>query len=74
MIAMDQLREDQAQPAMLNRLTRLHTGEQVELPGHRDPHPIWLRLQERDPGGHSWEATQDNEHGWSVTICRRDHP
>lgn len=73
-IAMDRLREEQAESAILNRLTRLRVGEQIELRGHRDPHPIWLRLQDRDPGGHSWEATQDAEGEWSVIASRRDQP
>ncbi len=70
-IEMDQLRPDQAEPAVLNRLTRLRTGEQVQLRGHRDPHQVWVRLQERDPGGYSWEATQDAADSWSVTVLRR---
>ena len=71
-IEMDRLRPDQAEAAVLTRLTRLRAGEQVELRGHRDPHELWLRLQQRHPGGYSWEATQDTGDVWSVTVCRRD--
>jgi uncharacterized protein (DUF2249 family) len=71
-IEMDRLREDQSEAAVLNRLTRLVAGEQVELRSHRDPHPIWLRLQQRAPGGYGWEAVQDPAAGWSVTVGRRD--
>jgi len=41
------------------------------LLGSRDPHSLWLRLQERDPGGYSWEVTQDNEGTWWVDVLRR---
>lgn len=70
-IEMDLLREDQAEPAVLNRLTRLRAGESVELRSQRDPHLVWVRLQARDPGGHDWQVTQDG-HSWSVIVRRRD--
>ncbi len=72
-IDMDALRDDQADGAVLNRLTWLRPGEHVMLRGSRDPHPLWLRLQQRDPGGYSWEATQDSASAsWSVRVLRRD--
>jgi len=70
-IELDELRDEQVEGAVLNRLTRLRADEQIQLHGHRDPHPIWLRLQQRDPGGYSWEATQDAGARWSVAVCRR---
>lgn len=70
-IEMDRLRKDQAVPAVLNRLTRLRPGEHVELRSARDPHGVWVRLQERDPGAHDWQATQDDA-GWSVLVRRRE--
>lgn len=70
-IDMDQLREDQAEPAVLNRLTRLRAGEQVELRSQRDPHGVWVRLQSREPGGHDWQVTQDGP-TWSVLVRRRN--
>jgi uncharacterized protein (DUF2249 family) len=70
-IDVDALRPDQADGAVLNRLTRLAPCERLELRGTRDPHPLWLRLQQRDPGGYSWEATQDDVSGWSVQVMRR---
>lgn len=70
-IDIDSLREDQADGAVLNRLSRLKPGEKLMLLGSRDPHPLWLRLQQRDPGGYSWEATQDNEGTWSLEVLRR---
>lgn len=70
-IEMDRLREDQAESAVLNRLTRLRPGEQVELRSGRDPHGVWIRLQQRDPGAHDWQATQDGA-SWSVTVRRRE--
>ena len=70
-IEMDLLREDQAESAVLNRLTRLRPGEQIELRSSHDPHGVWVRLQQRDPGAHDWQATQDGA-GWSVTVRRRE--
>jgi uncharacterized protein (DUF2249 family) len=69
-IEMDRLRADQAESAVLNRLTRLRPGEQVELRSGREPHAVWVRLQQRDPGAHDWQAKQDDA-GWSVTVRRR---
>ena len=66
------IRDDQADGAVLNRLTRLRPGEPLELRASRDPHPLGLRLQQRDPGGYSWEATQTSADGWSVQVLRRD--
>ena len=70
-INIDALRHDQADGAVLNRLTRLRPGEELVLRGRHDPHPLWLRLQQRDPGGYSWEATQDSDGTWSVRVVRR---
>lgn len=70
-IEMDQLRPDQAESAVLNRLTRLRSGERVELRSGHDPHSVWERLQQRDPGGHDWQVRQDDDAGWSVTVRRR---
>jgi uncharacterized protein (DUF2249 family) len=71
-IDVDALQPDQADGAVLNRLSRLAPGEQVELKGTRDPHPLWLRLQQRDPGGYSWEAIPSDLGGWSVQVERRE--
>ena len=71
MVHVDALRSDQADGAVLNRLTRLARRERLELRGTHDPHSLWLWLQQRDPGGHSWEATQDDLGGWSVHVMRR---
>jgi len=70
-IELDELREEQVEGAVLNRLTRLRAGEQVQLHGHRDLSDL-VRLQQRDPGGYSWEATKDAGARWSVAVCRRD--
>ena len=71
MVHVDALHSDQADGAVLNRLTRLAPGGRLELRGTHDPHPLWLWLQQRDPGGYSWEATQDDLGGWSVRVTRR---
>ncbi len=73
-IEMDQLKPHEAQPAVLNRLTRLRPDEHLELHWAADPHPVWQRLQQRDPGAFSWQATQSSAGGWSVQVSRRPTP
>lgn len=70
-IDIDALRADQAEGAVLNRLSRLHPGEHVELRGRTDPHPLWLRLQQRYPGGYAWEVMHAADGRWSVGVLRR---
>ena len=72
LIDLDQLRPDQADDAVLNRLTHLRAGEHVELHGHRDPRRLWRRLQRRAPGAYSWsECRDDDRDHWRVTVARR---
>jgi uncharacterized protein (DUF2249 family) len=69
-IDMDQLRPEQAEDAVLNRLTHLRVGEEIELHGHQDPSHLWRRLQSREPGGHTWSERQDDDM-WTVSVVRR---
>lgn len=71
LINLDQLRPDQVEDAVLNRLTHLRAGEQVELRGPEDPQPIWRRLQRRAPGGYSWSERRDARDDWIVSVARR---
>lgn len=72
LIDLDQLRPDQAEDAVLNRLTHLRAGERVELHGHRVPPCLWRRLQRRSPGDYSWAERYDDQAGWLVSVAR--HP
>ena len=61
LIDLDQLRPDQGDDAVLNRLTHLRAGEHVELHGHGDPQRLWRRLQRRAPGASSWSERRDED-------------
>jgi len=71
LINLDQLRPDQADDAVLNRLTHLRPGEHVELHGHGDLQRLWRRLQRRAPGDYSWSDRRDDSDGQMVTVTRR---
>ena len=71
LIEMDRLRPDQADDAVLYRLTHLRAGEQVELHGHDDPQRLWRRLECRAPGDYSWSERRDEPDGWLVSVARR---
>jgi uncharacterized protein (DUF2249 family) len=72
LIDLDQLRPDQAEDAVLNRLTHLRAGEHVELHGHGDPRRLWRRLQRRAPGAYSWSERRDDDRDhWRLTVARR---
>ncbi len=73
-IEMDELAPHEAQAAVLNRLTRMQPGEHLELRWAANPQPVWQRLQQRDPGGYSWLATQSSAGTWSVDVSRRPSP
>jgi uncharacterized protein (DUF2249 family) len=73
-IEMDQLKPHEAQAAVLNRLARMRPDEHLELHWSANPQPVWLRLQQRDPGGYSWQATQSSTGAWSVEVDRRPTP
>lgn len=70
-IDLDQLAPEQADDAVLNRLTQLRPGECVELVS-RSSHPQLLgRLQRRAPRDYNWSESRDDEGGWLVGIRRR---
>lgn len=71
LIDMDQLRPDQAEDAVLNRLTHLRADEHVELHGHSDPQRLWRRLRGRAPDGYSWSERREDPNGWIVSVTRR---
>ncbi|MEO6204065.1 MAG: hemerythrin domain-containing protein [Mycobacteriales bacterium] len=73
-IEMDQLKPHEAQAAVLNRLGRMQPEEHLELHWAANPQPVWQRLQQRDPGGYSWQATESSTGSWSVDVSRRPSP
>ncbi len=70
-INLDWLGADHVDDAVLNRLTHLRAGEQVELVGHSDPERLWRRLQRRSPGGYGWSQRRGDLDGWRATVERR---
>lgn len=70
-IEMDQLKPHEAQAAVLNRLARMQPDESLELHWAANPQNLWLRLQQRDPGAYSWQATESSPGAWSVEVSRR---
>ena len=73
-IEMDQLKPHEAQAAVLNRLARMRPDESLELRWAANPQPVWERVQRRDPGGYSWQATESSPGAWSVQVSRRPAP
>lgn len=73
-IEMDQLKPHEAEAAVLNRLSRMQPDEHLVLHWASDPHPLWQRLQRREPGGYSWQATESSPGDWSVQVSRRPLP
>jgi uncharacterized protein (DUF2249 family) len=70
-IDLDQLLPEQADDAVLNRLSHLRAGEEVELHGHGDTRSLWRRLQQRSPGDFSWSEREAGAHGRVVVVARR---
>jgi uncharacterized protein (DUF2249 family) len=70
-IEMDQLQPHEAQAAVLNRLARMHPEESIEQHWTSDTQDLWQRLQQRDPGGYSWQASKSSVGAWSVEVSRR---
>lgn len=71
LIDMGQLRPDQAEDAVLNRLARLRPGEGVDVRGTGDAKRLWSRLHRREPGGYIWTERTQNHDDWLVSIERR---
>jgi hypothetical protein len=57
--------------AVMSRLLRLRSGEQVELQANRDPAPVWHRLAMADPGGYGFSYLARGPEQWRVQITRR---
>ena len=57
--------------AVLGRLLRLASGEQIELIAASDPRPLWRRLAAADPDGYGFSYLEDGPPRWRVAIERR---
>lgn len=70
-IDLDALPEEEVVPAALDRLSRLRSGEQVEVHSSRDVQPLWRQLRHREPGGYGWCYLQEGPDRWRAQITRR---
>ncbi|MGH3182342.1 MAG: hemerythrin domain-containing protein [Streptosporangiaceae bacterium] len=70
-IDLDVLPSGQVADAAVDRLLRLHPGEQVELRSGRDPWPVWRRMDGLGPGRYGFAYLQDGPDRWRVQVTRR---
>jgi len=70
-IDLDALPPDEMTDAAVDRLTRLRSGEQVELRSARDPEWVWRRVDQLRPGTYGFAYLQDGPHRWRVQVTRR---
>jgi uncharacterized protein (DUF2249 family) len=70
-INLDALPPDEMTDAAVDRLLRLHPGEQVELHSARDPEWVWRRVDQLSPGTYGFAYLQDGPAQWRVQVtCR----
>lgn len=70
-IDLDTLPGEPGFDAVLDRLLRMTSGEQVELRASSDPGPIWQRLARADPGRYGCAVLQSGPRQWRIDITRR---
>ncbi|HET9973424.1 MAG TPA: hemerythrin domain-containing protein [Streptosporangiaceae bacterium] len=70
-IELDALPPAQVADAAAERLLRLGRGEDVELRSHRDPFPVWQRVDELAPGHYGFVYLEDGPDHWRVLVTRR---
>lgn len=68
---LDRLPSGQAADAAVDRLLRLHRGEQVELRSSRDPWPVWQKMNDLYPGRYGFVYLQEGPGWWRVQVTRR---
>ena len=71
---LDALPPDQVVGAAVDRLLRLHRGEQVELVSGLDLHPVWREIDVLRPGGYQFAIVQDGPPRWRMQVTRRQPP
>lgn len=69
-IDLDALPAGQAVAAAVDRLLRLHHGEQVELQSGADISPVWRELDQISPGGYQFTVLEDGPERWRMTVTR----
>jgi uncharacterized protein (DUF2249 family) len=57
--------------AVVDRLLRLRSGEEVELHSSRDPYAVWQRMDRLRPGDYGFVYVQDGPDKWLVQVSRR---
>lgn len=70
LIDMDTLPGPRGVDAVMSRIMRLRSGEQLDLVASNDPLPIWRRLASVDPGGYGFCYRQHGPPQWRVQVTR----
>ena len=70
-VDLDALPSGQAVAAAVDRLLRMHHGEQVELRSGTDLNPVWLEINELVPGGYRFAILRDGPPQWRMRVTRR---
>jgi uncharacterized protein (DUF2249 family) len=70
-VDLDALPLGQAVAAVVDRLLRMHRGEQVELQSGADLDPVWREVSELSPGGYRFVSLEDGPARWRMQVIRR---
>ncbi len=70
-VDLDALPPDQAAAAAVDRLLRMHRGEQVELQWSTDLNPVWREMNKLSPDGYRFTVLQDGPARWRMQVIRR---
>jgi uncharacterized protein (DUF2249 family) len=70
-VDLDALPPDQAIAAAVDRLLRMHHGEQIELQSGAGLDPVWREISELSPGGYQFTVLQDGPARWRMQVTRR---
>jgi uncharacterized protein (DUF2249 family) len=70
-VDLDALPLGQAVAAVVDRLLRMHRGEQVELQSGADLDPVWREVSELSPGGYRFVSLEDGPARWRMQVTRR---
>lgn len=67
---LDALPPGQVVAAAVDRLLRMHPGEQVELQWSRDLNPVWREISGLGPGSYRFTVVQDGPPRWRMRVTR----
>jgi uncharacterized protein (DUF2249 family) len=70
-IGLDALPPGQAVTAAVDRLLRMHRGEQVELRSGTDISPVWREIDQLSPGRYGFAILQEGPDHWRMRVTRR---